>query len=165
MATTLTPDRRPPAVILRRRESARFANDLRNRYPRRIARPPHIRNAVAELIDGSSRHDWSIEEIGVELEARGLTADFSSLYRAVEALVGDGELRRVELGTSGSRFERAADHHEHVRCERCGAVAGVSGCVVEQAVPAVERLTGFAVTGHEILFRGLCPDCAASGSG
>jgi Fur family peroxide stress response transcriptional regulator len=165
MATTLTPDRRPPAVILRRRESARFANDLRNRYPRRIARPPHIRNAVAELIDGSSRHDWSIEEIGVELEARGLTADFSSLYRAVEALVGDGELHRVELGTSGSRFERAADHHEHVRCERCGAVAGVSGCVVEQAVPAVERLTGFAVTGHEILFRGLCPDCAASGSG
>jgi Fe2+ or Zn2+ uptake regulation protein len=165
MATTLTPDRRPPAVILRRRESARFANDLRNRYPRRIARPPHIRNAVAELIDGSSRHDWSIEEIGVELEARGLTADFSSLYRAVEALVGDGELHRVELGTSGSRFERAADHHEHVRCERCGAVAGVSGCVVEQAVPAVERLTGFAVTSHEILFRGLCPDCAASGSG
>jgi Fe2+ or Zn2+ uptake regulation protein len=164
MATTLTPDRRPPVIILRRCGPANFASDLRNRYPRRIARPPHIRNAVAELIDGSSRHDWSIEEIGAELAARGLNADFSSLYRAVEALVADGELRRVELGTTGSRFERAADHHEHVRCERCGAVAGVSGCVVEQAVPAVEQLTGFAVTGHEILFRGLCPDCAATAS-
>jgi Fe2+ or Zn2+ uptake regulation protein len=138
---------------------------LRNRYPRPIARPPHIRNAVAELIDGSSRHDWSIEEIGAELSTHGLTADFSSLYRAVEALVADGSLRRVELGTSGSRFERAADHHEHVRCERCGAVAGVSGCVVERAVPAVERLTGFAVISHEILFRGLCPTCAGSGGG
>jgi Fe2+ or Zn2+ uptake regulation protein len=138
---------------------------LRNGYPRRIARPPHIRNAVAELIDRSGRHDWSIEEIGAELSAHGLTADFSSLYRAVEALVGEGSLRRVELGTVGSRFERAADHHEHVRCERCGAVAGVSGCVVEKAVPAVERLTGFAVTGHEILFRGLCPACAEPGAG
>jgi Fe2+ or Zn2+ uptake regulation protein len=136
---------------------------LRNGYPRPVARPPHIRNAVAELIAGSSRHDWSIEEIGAELAERGLRADFSSLYRAVEALVADGTLRRVELGTSGSRFERAADHHEHVRCERCGAVAGISTCVVEQAVPTVERLTGFAVSGHEILFRGVCPDCAASG--
>jgi Fe2+ or Zn2+ uptake regulation protein len=161
MATTLTPDRRPPAVILRRRESARFANDLRNRYPRRIARPPHIRNAVAELIDGSSRHDWSIEEIGVELEARGLTADFSSLYRAVEALVGDGELHRVELGTSGSRFERAADHHEHVRCERCGAVSEVPGCLVQGSTRLVEASTGFQITAHQLLFSGLCPACKA----
>jgi Fe2+ or Zn2+ uptake regulation protein len=137
---------------------------LRNRYPRAIARPPHIRRAVADLVEGSPRHDWSIEEIGAELAARGTTANFSTLYRAVEALVDDGSLRRVELGTSGSRFERASDHHEHVRCERCGAVAAVSGCVVERSVPAVERSTGFSVTGHEILFRGVCPDCASAGA-
>lgn len=129
-----------------------------------MARPPHVRLAVAALVEGSSRHDWSIEEIGDELAAKGTTADFSSLYRAVEALVSDGALRRVELGTSGSRFERASDHHhEHVRCDECGAVAAVTGCVVERSVPAVERSTGFSVTGHEILFRGVCPECAGSG--
>jgi Fe2+ or Zn2+ uptake regulation protein len=128
-----------------------------------MPRPPHVRLAVAALVEGSSRHDWSIEEIGEELAAKGTGADFSSLYRAVEALVSDGTLQRVELGTSGSRFERASGHHhEHVRCEECGAVAAVSGCVVEDSVPAVERSTGFSVTGHEILFRGLCPDCAGS---
>jgi Fur family transcriptional regulator, peroxide stress response regulator len=136
---------------------------LRNRYPRPIGRPSHIRNAIAELVEASPRHDWSIDEIGAELAARGTSADFSTLYRAVEALVGEGSLRRVELGTSGSRFERASAHHEHVRCERCGAVAAVSGCVVEGAVPTVERLTGFAVISHEILFRGVCPGCAGSG--
>jgi Fe2+ or Zn2+ uptake regulation protein len=126
-----------------------------------VPRPPHVRNAVAELLEDSSRHDWSIEEIGTELAEAGTAADFSSLYRAVEALVADGTLRRVELGTAGSRFERASDHHhEHVRCDGCGRVAAVSGCVVENAVPSVERQTGFAVTGHEILFRGLCPGCA-----
>ena len=131
-----------------------------------MPRPPHVRLAVAELVEGSSRHDWSIEEIGEALAARGTRADFSSLYRAVEALVSDGALRRVELGTSGSRFESASEHHhEHVRCDGCGAVAAVSGCVVANSVPAIERSTGFSVTGHEILFRGLCPDCAGSRGG
>lgn len=128
-----------------------------------MPRPPHVRNAVAELVEGSSRHDWSIEEIGAELAATGTKADFSSLYRAVEALVAEGALRRVELGTAGARFERASDHHhEHVRCDDCGRVAAVSGCVVEDALPTVERQTGFAVTGHAILFHGRCPDCAGS---
>ncbi len=130
-----------------------------------MPRPPHVRNAVAELVEGSARHDWSIEEIGEELSARGAGADFSSLFRAVEALVADGLLRKVELGTSGSRFERASEHHEHVRCDGCGEVAAVSGCVVKDVVPAVERSTGFAVTGHEILFRGLCPACASGPGG
>jgi Fe2+ or Zn2+ uptake regulation protein len=131
-----------------------------------MARPPHVRNAVADLVEGSTRHDWSIEEIGEELAARGTTADFSSLYRAVGALVAEGALRKVELGTAGSRFEAASDHHhEHVRCDGCGAVAAVSGCVVENAVPAVERSTGFAVTSHEILFHGLCPACATGAGG
>lgn len=125
-----------------------------------MARPPRVRDAAAALLRESARHDWSIEEISVELAARGVKADFSSVYRAVEALVRDGSLRRVELGTAGSRFEAATEHHEHIRCERCGAIAGVSGCAVSEAIPEVERLTGFAVTGHDLLFHGICATCA-----
>jgi Fe2+ or Zn2+ uptake regulation protein len=118
--------------------------------------------AVRAVVAEAERHDWSIEELCTELAARGLRADFSTVFRATEALVDDGELRRVELGTSEARFEAAGEHHEHVRCERCGAVEAISSCAVADALPSVSRATGFALTGHDLVFHGVCPACQAA---
>ncbi len=124
-----------------------------------MARPPRTRMAVREVVAGGSRHDWSIDELRDALGERGVAADFSTVFRATEALVEAGELRRVELGTPEARFEAAGGHHEHVRCERCGAVVAIEACVVADALPAVSRSTGFALTGHDLVFHGVCPAC------
>jgi len=126
-----------------------------------MPRPPRTRAAITELVGRSGRHDWSIEEIREELAMGGRGADFSTVFRAVEALVESGELRRVELGTSEARFEAAGAHHEHVRCERCGAVAAISACAVERSLPRIARTTGFILTGHDVVFHGTCPACQA----
>lgn len=129
---------------------------------RRMARPSPVRDAVAKLVAASGRHDWSIEDLVVTLGERGVEADFSSVFRALARLEADGAVRRVELGDGKARYEAAGEHHEHVRCDRCGAVGAVPGCIVDEAVPRVQQLTGFQVTGHQILFSGLCPACAGS---
>lgn len=128
-----------------------------------MPRPSPIRDALAALLTGSDRHDWSIEDLVGALAARGVQADFSSVFRAIARLESDGVARRVSLGDGKARFEAAGAHHEHVRCERCGAVGEVSGCVVDAAVPRVQRETGFRVTGHQILFSGVCPGCERQG--
>ena len=125
-----------------------------------MARPSPVRDAVAELIAGSERHDWSIEDLVADLGSAGIEANFSTVFRALNRLEDDGEVRRVELGDGKARFEAAGAHHEHVRCDRCGAVGEVPGCIVDDAVPRVQKLTGFRVTGHQILFSGLCPRCS-----
>ena len=119
---------------------------------------------MAALLRESDRHDWSLEEITAAIAARGIQADFSTVYRAVQRLVDEGVVRRLELASSGARFEAATDHHEHIQCERCGAVAAVTGSVLSGAVPEVEQLTGYHVTGRQVLFRGVCPRCAERGS-
>jgi Fe2+ or Zn2+ uptake regulation protein len=129
-----------------------------------MARPSHIRSAISELVSASSRHDWTIDDVVGELERRGVDADFSSVFRGLSRLAEDGTVQRVELGDGKARFEAARDHHEHVRCERCGAVGEVAGCLVDRVVPAVEEQTGFAVTGHRLLFSGLCGACAPGGA-
>lgn len=125
-----------------------------------MARPSPVRDAVAELVGAGDRHDWSIEDLLAALRRRGVAADFSSVFRALARLEAEQVVRRVELGDGKARFEAAGDHHEHVRCDACGAVGAVPGCVVDAAVPRVQRETGFRVTGHRILFSGLCPACA-----
>ena len=119
-----------------------------------------MRNAIAELLERSERHCWSLNEIAAELSASGTSADFSSVYRAVEALIAEGVVHRFDLGSDGARFEAVGARHEHIRCERCGAVVGIPGQLLEEALPQVERVTGYVVSGYELLFRGLCPACA-----
>ena len=125
-----------------------------------MARPSPVRDAVAALVAASGRHDWSIEDLLAALGERGVAADFSSVFRALGRLEDDGTIRRVELGDGKARYEAAGEHHEHVRCDRCGAVGAVPGCVVGDALPRVQAATGFRVTGHQLLFSGVCPDCA-----
>jgi Fe2+ or Zn2+ uptake regulation protein len=125
-----------------------------------MARPSHVRDAVRGALADSSRHDWSIDDVLAELRARGVAADFSSVFRALAFLEREGAVSRVELGDGKARFESTHGHHEHVRCDSCGAVAAVPGCLLEDARPRVERQTGFSINGHNLLFTGLCAGCA-----
>jgi Fe2+ or Zn2+ uptake regulation protein len=119
-----------------------------------------VRDAIVDAVAGSARHDWSIEDLVATLGGGGVRADFSSVFRALARLEGEGVVRRVELGDGKQRFEAAGAHHEHVRCEECGVVGEVPGCAVRAVVPKVQEATGFVVTGHQVLFSGVCPSCA-----
>lgn len=125
-----------------------------------MARPSPVRDAVATLVAESGRHDWSIEDLIAALAERDVEANFSTVFRALAKLEADGLVARVELGDGKARYEAAGEHHEHVRCERCGTVGEVPGCIVGDAASRVKKLTGFTVTSHQILFSGLCPRCS-----
>src|SRR5919201_4537924 len=125
-----------------------------------MARPSHVRTAIAALLAESDRHGWSLDEIAAALQERGTAADFSSVFRGVERLAQEGVVARIELGDGKARFEPAAAHHEHVRCELCGKVEEVPGCVVAAVIPAVAKQTGFAISGHTLVFSGTCSACS-----
>lgn len=124
-----------------------------------MPRPSHVRNSVRRLLEERDRHDWSIEDLHETLMASGLKADFSSVFRAVTRLERDRSIRRVSLGDGRLRFELAGHHHDHVRCESCGVVSSLPECLLEGAGKQVENGTGFSVTGHRLVFSGLCPTC------
>jgi Fe2+ or Zn2+ uptake regulation protein len=119
-----------------------------------------VSDAVRSLFEGRQRHAWSIDQLhDVVREALG-GADYSTVFRAVSSLERDGVIRKLDLGDGKAHYESGHDHHEHVRCERCGRVAEVPGCVLEDATFGVQKRTGFKVTSHQLVFTGLCPECA-----
>lgn len=127
-----------------------------------MARPSHVRVAVAELIEGSPKHAWTLDDAHAELTSRGVPADQSSVFRALVRLCEDGELQRFDLGDGRSHFERSGHHHEHIVCSDCGEVAEVPGCLVDQLVPDVENRTGFTIRDHRLTFSGICETCAVA---
>lgn len=126
-----------------------------------MPRPTPVGDAVRGLFEGGSRHSWSLTELHEAARRQVPSADYSSVFRAVVAMEREGYVARVEVGDGRARYEVREEHHEHVRCDGCGRVAEVSGCSLGDREAAVRQETGFVVTSHEVVFAGLCPECAA----
>jgi Fur family ferric uptake transcriptional regulator len=125
-----------------------------------MARPSPVTDAVRTLFGAGGRHLWSIDELHQAVRGTLGGADYSTVFRAVATLEREGLIDRIDVGDGKAHFEVHEAHHEHVRCDSCGRVAEVPGCVVEDAAAAVRTSTGFVVTSHQLVFTGRCPECA-----
>ena len=82
------------------------------------------------------------------------------MFRAIAFLEHQGEVRKVELGDGRSRWEPALAHHDHLLCTDCGRVAELEGvCPLVGSSPELGDASGFRISGHELVFTGVCPDC------
>jgi Fe2+ or Zn2+ uptake regulation protein len=124
-----------------------------------VPRPSPVTDRVRALILGGDRHAWSLDELHERVREAIPSAVFSSIFRAVADLERRGVVRRVDLGDGRPRYEASSSHHEHIRCTSCGSIAEVPGCVIGEVSASVQRRTHYVVTGHEVVFSGLCPKC------
>jgi len=127
-----------------------------------VARPSPVSDQVRILFETETKHLWSIDELhSAVVESLG-AADYSTVFRAVSGMEREGLVQRIDLGDGKVHYELSEDHHEHIRCESCGRVVEVPGCVLDDAAASVRNSTGFKVTSHQLLFTGVCPDCASA---
>jgi Fur family transcriptional regulator, peroxide stress response regulator len=141
------------------RPSDSNASSFRDWYPQTVPRPSPVRDAIRQCLTAQPRHGWSLDELLGQLHGVDVSADFSTVFRALNWLEGEGEVRRVDLGDGKARYEANTGHHEHVRCSSCGTVSEVPGCLVQGSTQLVEATTGFSITDHRLVFSGLCPTC------
>jgi Fe2+ or Zn2+ uptake regulation protein len=128
-----------------------------------MPRPSPVTDEVRRLFEKQERHAWSIDEMHETVRSTLGSADYSSVFRAVSLLERQGVIDRIDLGEGRSRFEIRDAHHEHIRCNQCGRVEEVPVCVLDDAAAQVQTLTGYRVTSHQVVFSGLCAECASTG--
>jgi Fur family ferric uptake transcriptional regulator len=119
------------------------------------------RRAVLELL-GGERCAVTAVEIEDALRARSSRpVSRASVYRILDQLERLGLVQRVETGQTMVRFERChgQEHHHHLVCERCGLVTPFADAGLERAIRSISERVPLAVSEHEIVLRGWCPDC------
>jgi len=128
----------------------------------RITRP---RLAVLEAVAGAPHADTET----VFDKVRGILPEVSrqAVYDVLAALTAAGLIRRIQPSGSVARYEsRVGDNHHHVVCRSCGTIADID-CATGEApclTPADSHgvLDGFVVDEAEVIYWGLCPDCAVT---
>lgn len=83
----------------------------------------------------------------------------ATVYRVLNQLAESGQALRVAVPGGAARFDHRTMPHDHVRCTVCGKVCDViDGPELSIDYSRVSAMD-FKITGHSIIFDGLCRQC------
>ena len=82
-----------------------------------------------------------------------------TVYRNLKQLSESGEIRKLEIPGGADRFDHRCHDHYHIRCLKCGRVFDVEMEYMEDLGKRIKNTHGFEFSGHDIIFKGICPGC------
>jgi Fur family transcriptional regulator, stress-responsive regulator len=86
-----------------------------------------------------------------------------AVYDSLSTLTSAGLVRKIQPSGSVARYEsRVGDNHHHVVCRSCGVIADVDCAVGDAPCLTASDDNGFSIDEAEVIYWGLCPDCAAA---
>ena len=102
-----------------------------------------------------------VEALATRVRDRIGHVSLQAVYDALDALTAAGLIRRIEPAGSPARFEgRIGDNHHHLVCRSCGTVTDVACAVGEAPCLTAADDHGFSIDEAEVIYWGLCFDCA-----
>lgn len=117
------------------------------------------RAAVQEAL--SAIDDFrSAQQIHDAVVSTGAAVGLTTVYRALQAMVQDGEIDVLIADDGEARYRRCSTgHHHHLVCRTCGRTVEVAGPTVERWADRIAAEHGYQQPNHTIEITGICPAC------
>lgn len=88
-----------------------------------------------------------------------------AIYDVLRVLTDVGLVRRIQPAGATARYEaRVGDNHHHLVCRSCGDIVDVDCAVGGAPCLTADEDHGFVVDEAEVVYWGICPDCATAAS-
>lgn len=82
-----------------------------------------------------------------------------TVYRNLNILKETGKIREIKFGKNTARYDGNIEFHHHIVCLQCGKLEDVTCAVSPNLIRQVEAAKGYKISGHQMEFKGTCPDC------
>jgi Fur family transcriptional regulator, ferric uptake regulator len=119
------------------------------------------RRAIVEEV--FRRHDhFDAEDLMLHLSkmSAGRRVSRPTVYRTLSELVDSGLLRSMTLGgRTVYEHDYGYPQHDHMHCQKCNKLIEFHSDEVAQIGEALGEQHRFRVTGHRLIFTGICADC------
>ena len=104
--------------------------------------------------------DFSAEELWQDLRQMDTHMGRATVFRAVEMLVNQGLLNRIDFADGSHKYRACGEnHHHHLTCVQCHRVVDIDICLPEEQLSTIGAQTDFIIEGHSLSLFGRCPDC------
>lgn len=112
-----------------------------------------------EVLAAASDHPTA-EQILLRVRQRLPRISLGTVYRNLEKLRMQGQLRVVNIGPGVARYDALLGEHDHFVCDTCDAIIDLTPLPGQTDVGAL-RSEGYVVRLRSVLVHGLCRSCAA----
>lgn len=136
---------------------ARFEEFLQSRGKRTTAQRRIIVDEVFKRHDHFDAEDLILHLTNV---AAGRRVSRPTVYRTLSEMVDAGLLRSMTLGgRTVYEHDYGYPQHDHLHCQKCNKLIEFRSDEVAQIGEALAAQYQFRVTGHRLIFTGICADC------
>ena len=133
--------------------------------PASDTRETRQRTLIHDIVASTHTHptaDWIYERA----RRRMPRVSMGTVYRNLQVLEREGRIRAIDSWGRATRYDADLSEHYHFLCEGCGAITDLEKPEGSDArIAALLRGKGYALAGHRLEFRGLCPGCRRTSSG
>lgn len=119
------------------------------------------RHLVCSLLTQLSGHPTA-EEIHAHATRMMPTLSLKTVYSTLYELVEMGAVRLINPGPGGFRVESNLEPHSHLVCRRCGHILDAPADPLGDRSWSDLPVPDFRIEAREVIFRGLCKECADS---
>ena len=116
------------------------------------------RRVILEELRKSKEHPTA-DQLYQQVRRRLPRISLGTVYRNLDILSKSGLINKLEGACAQTRYDADTDKHEHIRCLQCGSIADVAADAGPELKSRIGELTGYEVTGYNLEFLGICPDC------
>ncbi|MBT3198801.1 MAG: transcriptional repressor [Phycisphaerales bacterium] len=116
------------------------------------------RRVILAELDSPGQHPTADE---VYSRVRKVLPNISlgTVYRNLEILSQTGMVKKLHIGSEQRRYEKNQKRHYHAHCVMCGRVSDIPSDPFGDIDKTARENSRFDITGHELVFEGLCPKC------
>ncbi len=115
------------------------------------------RKLVFEHVHALETHPCAAEVYGA-IKGKLPSVSLATVYRNLRTLTSEGLLRELPGQRGVVRFDSNLSDHYHFVCGSCNGLSDLPGHSKELERAFAEK-TGMHISGHEIVFRGICNAC------
>lgn len=113
---------------------------------------PKLKNALQLLL--SQHKHLGVSEMLEHLSQKGHDFNKTSVYRALEKMLDEELVCRLQLAGDEATYELRKHHHAHVVCTNCSQTS-TTACTYQHP----EKVGSFVISHHHTTLFGLCKDC------
>ena len=116
------------------------------------------RKAILEVLTEADK-SLGVESILKECKEKGVSINLSTVYRALEMFEDKGIVDKFTVNDGISSYKLKGKEHKHMlQCSICHKQVEVP-CPMKQVEEIVESETGFVLTEHNLIMKGVCEQC------
>jgi Fe2+ or Zn2+ uptake regulation protein len=126
-------------------------------------RQTDARRVIMEELKDLKTHPTA-DEVYDRVRKRIPRVSLGTIYRNLEILSENGQIRKLETGGTQKRFDGNTSVHYHLRCYLCGRISDLPASPLKEIENVLAGLGDYEIQSYNLDLIGVCPTCRADRS-